>query len=163
MIEDWDIPAAQPASAAGSVQVMAVVPLPAESGGAGEILVQSAFGNLKLPAGEIQPRETSLRAVTRVTLGATGVKVSPERLVYVVEQPGKALAMCVLCALVEDDDADPKPGVRFADIGSAEGEFEPLPLRELLIEDVRSGFVRGVAHVAISFDADGRQQTSVTW
>lgn len=163
MIEDWDIPAARLSASDGSVQVMAVVPLPGELGGAGEILVLSAFGNLKLPAGEIQPRETSLRAVTRVALGTTGVRVTPERLVYVVEQPGKPLALCVLCALVPDDAGDTKPGVRFADIGSAEGEFEPLPLRELLIEDVRSAFVRGVAHVAVSFDEDGREQTTITW
>lgn len=163
MIDDWDIPASKPAASGGTAQVMAVVPLPGELGGAGEILVQSAFGNLKLPVGEIQPRETSLRAVTRVVLGATGARVTPERLVYVVEQPGKPLTLCVLCALVVDDAAETKPGVRFADIGSTGGDFEPSPLRELLLEDVRSGFVRGVAHVAVSFDEDGREQTIVTW
>lgn len=162
MIDDWDILTAKPA-AGGTANVAAVVPLPAELGGASEILVQSAFGNVKLPSGEIQPRETSLRAVTRVVLGATGVRVTPERLVYVIEQPGKPLALCILCALVTDDDADTKPGVRFADIGAIDGEFEPSPLRDLLIEDVRSGFVRGVAHVAVSYDEDGREQTTVTW
>ena len=163
MIDDWDVPAAKPTSSEGSAQVAAIVPLPNDVGGAGEILVLSAFGNLKLPAGEILPRETSLRAVTRVVLGATGVRVTPERLVYVVEQPGKPLALCVLCALVTDDDADTKPGVRFASIGASEGDFEPAPVRELLIEDVRSGFLRGVAHVVVSFDEDGREQQTVTW
>ncbi len=163
MIADWDIPATTSASSGGSAQVMAVVPLPGELGGAGEILVMSAFGNVKLPAGEIQPRETSLRAVARVVLGSTGVRVTPERLVYVVEQPGKPLALCILCALVADDDADTKPSVRFAAIGAIDGEFEPSPLRELLIEDIRAGFVRGVAHIAVSFDSDGREQSSVTW
>jgi hypothetical protein len=163
MIADWDIPAANPATTGSNAQVMAIVPLPHELGGANEILVLSAFGTLKLPAGEIQPRETSLRAVTRVALGTTGVRVSPERLVYVIEQPGKPVALCVLCALVADDNVDTKPGVRFAEIGSGDGDFEPSPLRELLIEDVRAGFVRGVAHVAVSFDEDGREQTTVTW
>jgi hypothetical protein len=163
MIEDWDIPAAKPATSGASAQVAAVVPLPAEMGGASEILVLSAFGNMKLPAGEIQPRETSLRAVSRVVLGTTGVRVTPERLAYVVEQPGRPLALCILCALVPEDDVDTKPGVRFADIGSGGGEFDPSPLRELLIEDVRSGFVRGVAHVTVSYDEDGNEQTTVTW
>jgi hypothetical protein len=163
MIAEWDIPASKPAETGGSVQVVAVVPLPSDAGGSGEILALSAFGNLKLPAGEIQPRETSLQAVRRVVRGTTGVRVSPERLVYVIEQLGKPLALCVLCGLVEDDDGDTKPGVRFASIASSDGEFEPAPLRELLIEDIRSGFVRGVAHVAVSFDDDGREQRSVTW
>lgn len=163
MIDDWDIPASRPSAAGDSAQVAAVVPLPDDLGGAGEILVLSAFGNLKLPAGEILPRETSLRAVSRVVLGTTGVRVTPERLVYVIEQSGKPLALCILCALVMDGDADTKPGVRFADIAAAEGEFEPSPLRELLVEDVRSGFVRGVAHIAVSYDEDGREQLTVTW
>lgn len=163
MIADWDIPSTTPGVTGGHARVMAVIPLPDDLGGSGEILVQSAFGNLKLPAGEIQPRETSLKAVARVVLGATGVRVTAERLVYVVEQPGKPLALCILCALVADDDADTKTGVRFASIGDASGDFEPAPLRELLIEDVRSGFVRGVAHVAVSFDQDGREQAIVTW
>jgi hypothetical protein len=163
MIEDWDIPTARPAATGEGIQVAAVVPLPAELGGAGEILVLSAFGNLKLPSGEIQPRENSLRAVTRVTLGAAGVRVTPERLLYVVEQPGKPLALCVLCGLAADDDPDTKPGVRFANIASADGEFEPAPLRELLVEDIRSGFVRGVAHVVVSFDDEGRERQTVNW
>jgi ADP-ribose pyrophosphatase YjhB (NUDIX family) len=163
MIDDWDIPATKPVPGEGAAQVAAIVPLPNALGGAGEILVLSAFGNLKLPAGEIQPRETSLRAVSRVVLGTTGVRVTPERLVYVVEQSGKPLALCILCALVADDDADTKPGVRFANVAAVDGEFEPQPLRELLVEDVRSGFMRGVAHVVVSFDVDGREQTTVTW
>lgn len=163
MIDDWDIPATKAMSSERAAQVAAIVPLPDALGGAGEILVLSAFGNLKLPEGEIQPRESSLRAVSRVVLGATGVRVTPERLVYVIEQPGKPLALCILCALVAGDDADTKPGVRFANIGASEGEFEPLPLRELLVEDVRSGFMRGVAHVVVSFDVDGRERTTVTW
>lgn len=163
MIADWDIPATKPTSSEGATQVAAIVPLPDALGGAGEILVLSAFGNLKLPGGDIHARETSLKAVSRVVLGATGVRVTPERLVYVVEQYGKPLALCVLCALVEADDTDTKPGVRFANIGASDGDFEPAPLRELLNEDVRSGFMRGVAHVAVSFDEDGREQTTITW
>lgn len=162
MIDDWDIPATKTSSASGA-QVAAVVPLPSELGGAGEILILSAFGNMQLPAGEIQPRETSLRAVTRVVLGLTGVRVMPERLVYVVEQPGKPIALCVLCALVPDDDGDTRPGVRFAVVDGGDSEFEPAPLRELLVEDVRSGFLRGVAHVAVSYDEDGRERSTVTW
>ncbi len=163
MIADWDIPTTKPSSSEAATQVAAIVPLPDALGGAGEILVQSAFGNLKLPAGDIQARESSLKAVSRVVLGATGVRVTPERLVYVVEQHGKPLALCILCALVETDDTDTKPGVRFANISASDGDFEPAPLRELLIEDVRSGFMRGVAHVTVSFDEDGREQTTVTW
>ncbi len=163
MIAEWDVPASKPSSTDGAPHVVAVVPLPDALGGAGEILVVSAFGNLKLPSGEIQPRETSLRAVSRVVLGATGVRVTPERLIYVVEQHGKPLALCMLCALVEADDSDTKPGVRFANISASDGDFEPAPVRELLIEDVRSGFMRGVAHVAVSFDEDGQEQSTVTW
>jgi hypothetical protein len=32
-----------------------------------------------------------------------------------------------------------------------------------LVEDVRSGFLRGVAHVAVSYDENGREQSTVTW
>jgi ADP-ribose pyrophosphatase YjhB (NUDIX family) len=163
MVAEWDIPSAKPVETGTGPQVMAVVPLPSDAGGSSEILVMSAFGNLKLPAGEIQPRESSLQAVRRVVRGTTGVRVNPERLVYVIEQPGRPLALCVLCGLVEDDEADTKPGVRFASIAGSDGEFEPSPLRELLIEDIRSGFVRGVAHVVVSFDDDGREQRTVIW
>jgi ADP-ribose pyrophosphatase YjhB (NUDIX family) len=163
MIADWDIPAATPPASDAATQVLIVVPLPSEMGGAGEILVLSAFGNLKLPAGELQPRETSVKAASRIALGVAGVRVTPERLVYVIEQPGKPLALAILCALVADDDADTKPGIRFADPGSSTGEFEPAPLRELLIEDVRAGFVRGVAHIAVGYDELGREQISTTW
>lgn len=162
MIAEWDIPAGKPAEPGSVPQVMAVVPLPGDAGGNGEILVLSAFGNLKLPAGDIQPRETSLQAARRIARGATGVRVSPERLIYVVEQPGKPIALCVLCGLDADDDPDTKPGVRFASIGSSDGEFEPPFLRELLIEDIRSGFIRGVAHITVTYD-DGREQRSINW
>ena len=162
MIDDWDIPPTR-APETGGPQVAAVIPLPAEMGGSGEIMVMSAFGSMKLPAGEILPRETSLRAVTRVILGTTGATVSAERLVYVVEQPGRPILLCVLCALVPDDAADERAGVRFANLASAEGEFEPSHLRELLAEDVRAGFVRGVAHIAVGFDEAGREQATITW
>ncbi|HEX5165270.1 MAG TPA: hypothetical protein VFV93_07740 [Thermomicrobiales bacterium] len=163
MIADWDIPAAKPPASDAATQVLVVVPLPGEMGGAGEVLVLSAFGNLKLPAGELQPRETSLRAASRIALGVAGVRVAPERLVYVIEQPGKPLALAILCGLIADDDADTKPGIRFADPGASAGDFEPAPLRELLIEDVRAGFVRGVAHITIGYDDTGREQVSTTW
>lgn len=163
MIEDWDIPSSRPGSSSDGPEVFAVIPLPQELGGNGELLVQSAFGNMKLPGGPIQPRESSLRAVVRVVLGSTGVRVSPERLVYVVERPNKPIALCVLCQLNVDDAGETKDGVRFAAIGSSDGEFDPSPLRELLIEDVRSGFVRGVAHIAVHYDEDGREATTVTW
>lgn len=163
MIAEWDVPVTRPESGEAT-QVMLVVPLPQELGGAGEVLVLSAFGNLKLPSGTIQPRETSLKAAARIALAVAGIAVSVDRLVYVIEQPGMPLALCVQCELSPDsDNEDAKYGVKFADLSTSEGSFEPSAVRELLIEDVRSGFARGVAHIVVSYDAEGREQTTVSW
>ena len=59
-------------------------------------------------------------------LGPNGLCFSPdERLLYVVEQAGKALTLCFLCALPEDEAPDERPGVRFAPVSGNESEFEP--------------------------------------
>ena len=101
MIDDWDVPATKPGTSGDSTEVVAIVPLTPELGGDGEILVQSAFGNLQLPGGAIQQRETSLKAVVRVVLGMTGVRVKPERLLYVIERPQKPITLGILCGLVD--------------------------------------------------------------
>lgn len=160
--EDW-LPRPQAAEQQGvTLQVAAVVPLAGEMGGAGEVLVLSAFGNMKLPQGEVRANESIQRAVKRVALASTGADVTPERLLYVVEQAGKQVTLCFLCALDGAEDVDTKPGVRFSQIG-ADADFEPAAVRELLVEDARGGFIRPTAYVSASFNEEGQPTINVTW
>ena len=159
--EDW-LPRPAEAEPSGiELRVAPVVPLPASMGGAGEVLMMAAFGSVKLPAGEVRKGESLQQAVRRVALTMTGAVVQPERLVYLVEQAGRHLLVCILCALEDTDAADAKPGARFVRV-SAETDLEPAILRELLIEDAPSGCVRPCAWVVSTFD-DGRPAADVRW
>jgi hypothetical protein len=162
MIEDWDIPATPREPGAAAMRVVAVIPLPEAMGGSGEVLALAAFGSVKLPTGDTRPRESSYRAATRIALGVAGAHVTPERLVYVVEQPGEPVTLCVLCALQEAEEVESKPGVRFVAV-AAGTELEPPALREVLHEDLQGGFVRPVAHVIVGYDESGRERVDVTW
>ncbi len=159
--EEWVKPP-MPLAAGIAVQVAAVVPLPAELGGAGEVLGLYAFGNLKLPSGDARSGEGIFAAAARVVLGMAGISVTPERLIYVVEQVGKQLTLCVLCALRDPEDTPDRAGVRFVPPAAAD-ELDPAAVRELLIEDVQQGFVRPVAFASVGYDELGRVKTTVSW
>lgn len=160
--EDWQ-PRPEPADTQGvALHVAAVVPLPGDAGGEGEVLVLSAFGNMKLPQGQVRANESLQRAVKRVTLGSTGAEVTPDRLLYVVEQAGKQVTLCFLCTLDGAEDVETKPGVRFASVGS-DADFEPVAVRELLVEDARGGFIRPTAYVSSFYNEDGKPTVAVTW
>lgn len=160
--EEWSRPSA--ASGAGiELRVVAVVPLPTELGGNGEVLALSAFGNVKLPGTEVRAGETMQRAASRAVLQMAGVTARSERLLYVIEQAGKSLTLCVLCSLPDDEAPDERPGVRFVPVVGNDSEFEPPAVRELLLEDVRNGFVRPTAFATVGWDENGRQRVDVTW
>ena len=137
----------------------ALVPLPAEAGGARELLAMSSEGgDWKLPGAALYPGERIFAAARRIARETTGLAVLPERLVYFLEDE-RGPAWVVLC----DADFDAEPGeaasqVQFVDPGALPGILEPHALRELLIEDLAAGFMRPVAHVIV----DTRQSPAVT-
>lgn len=146
-----------------SVEVAAVVPLPQEFGGAGEILAIAAFGSARLPAGELPPGASLFAAARRVVWQSTGAGATAERLVYIVERAGRSLTFCVLCALDDTDEApEPRAGVRFISPAAVD-EFDPPPLRDLLIEDAQQGFARPVAHVAMLPLENGGERVEIRW
>jgi hypothetical protein len=160
--EDWLPRPTQPQQAGPELRVAAVVPLPAELGGSGEVLVLSAFGNLKLPSGEVRQGESIQRAVRRIALANAGAQVEPERLLYVVESTGRQVTLCILCGLDLSHEPETKEGVRFLPI-TTESELEPSAARELLIEDSRGGFVRPTAWVISGFTEEGRPSVEIIW
>jgi len=160
--EDWLPRPSAPEPSGVDLRVAPVVPLASELGGSGEVLVLAAFGSVTLPVGEVRKGESLQQAARRIALTMTGAVVQPERLVYLVEQAGRQLLVCILCALEDAADVEGKPGARFVRI-AAETELEPAVLRELLIEDGPSGFVRPCAWVVSTFDAAGRPAADVRW
>jgi ADP-ribose pyrophosphatase YjhB (NUDIX family) len=159
--EEWQRPpAAEPSGV--NVRVAAVVPLPSDLGGTGEVLGLYAFGSLKLPVGDVRSGESIRAAASRAVLGMTGLSATPERLVYIVEQVGKQLTLCVLCVPREGEDVPERPGIRFVPPASVD-DLDPPAIRELLIEDAASGFVRPVAFVTVGFDETGQERATVVW
>jgi ADP-ribose pyrophosphatase YjhB (NUDIX family) len=160
--EDWLARPAPPQQAGPELRVAAVVPLPSDLGGSGEVLVLSAFGSLKLPNGEIRQGESIQRAVRRVALATAGAHVIPERLLYVVETSGRQVTLCILCGLDLSVEPETKEGARFLPI-SVESDLEPSAAKELLVEDSRGGFVRPTAWVVSAFTDEGRPSVEVIW
>jgi ADP-ribose pyrophosphatase YjhB (NUDIX family) len=159
---DWEKPQ-EPVSSGIPWRVAAIVPLPSELGGAGEVLALSAFGSAKLPSGEARAGENVLAAAERVVLGSAGARVTAERVVYVHELAGRQLTLCVLCALDSEDDSEPRAGVRFVPLKGSEDDFEPPGIRELLIEDMQAGFVRPIAYLQVRRDEFGRDRVEASW
>jgi hypothetical protein len=148
-----------------AVRVMAVVPLPAELGGAGDVLALAAFGSVRLPSGDVQPGESIFAATARMVRQVTGAAVRPERVIYLHEQAGRELLLCVLCALDADDTDAATPtrvGVRFVPADAFPDDFEPAALREMLVEDSQQGFVRPVAHIMLTA-TDDRERVEIIW
>jgi ADP-ribose pyrophosphatase YjhB (NUDIX family) len=159
---DWERPREEPVAGV-ALSVAAIVPLPAELGGANEVLARAAFGSARLPAGPIRAGESVSAAAVRILLGTTGARASAERVVYVHEAAGREITLCVLCVLDRDDDMDPRPGVRFVAPTGTDDAFEPIGVGELLAEDLRAGFVRPIAYVRVTRDEFGRERAEPSW
>lgn len=142
------------------VTVYAIVPF-AEFGG-DDLLVLQAGGCITLPTGTTAAGERVLDAASRIVLETTGLDVTPVRVVYLLESPATGVSLGVLCSVGEiPEDIE---GMRGEVVGltGAQQDFEPMALREVLVEDLRSGFVRPVAHV-VEMPADGHRRVEVSW
>lgn len=158
---DWERSRETPSSGM-EVQIAVIAPLPDDLGGAGEVLALAAFGSAKLPAGPIRTGESVLAAAERILLGTTGASATAERVIYVHEAVGRQLTLCVLCELRINDDADERAGVRFV-APDGDDAFEPVGVGELLIEDLRAGFVRPMAYIRVVRNEFGRERAESSW
>lgn len=140
--------------------VAAVVPF-AEDGG-DEVLVLDNDGLIALPIGELNPGERVLDAAARIVSESTGLRVAPLRVLYLLENADGSMIFGVLCAPSDDsgDEANLRGDV--VSLSRIERDFLPMALLEILVEDLRSGFIRPVAHVIESSGPDGRN-VHVTW
>jgi len=131
-----------------SVQVAAIVPF---SGfGSDELLLVPGEGEYALPSGNVQPGERVLGAASRIVLEMTGLGVVSVRLLYVIEEDPASITFGVLCEPGDSgDEARDLTGeiVRVLEIS---GRFQPVALFDMLVEDLRSGFVRPVGHVVVT-------------
>jgi hypothetical protein len=133
-------------------------------GGQGELLMITAFGGARLPSGDLLPNESIHEGTARVVQRVTGARVEPRRVAFLLERVGDEWLIGVLCELAGDGEiSESRPGVRFVALASGTHDFDPPALRELLVEDSASGFVRPTAHIAISTDERGEQTVTTTW
>jgi hypothetical protein len=146
------------------IRVAGVVPLSSELGGQGELLVVAAFGGARLPTGDLLPNERILDGAARVVQQVTGARVTPQRVVFLLERVAREWVLGVLCSLADDLAAsETRPGVRFHSLAGGSLDFDPPALRDLLVEDARGGFVRPSAHITIITDDLGGETASVSW
>lgn len=140
--------------------VYAIVPF-AEFGG-DDLLLLQGDGFVALPSGSTRAGERVLDAASRIVLETTGLPVTPGRVVYLLESPAAGVSLGVLCDV--GDIPDDVEGMRGEVVGLAvtEQDFEPMALREVLVEDLRSGFVRPVAHV-VEVLKNGQRRVEVSW
>lgn len=146
------------------VRVAGVVPLPAELGGQGELLVVAAFGGARLPTADLLPNERILDGTARVVQHVTGAHVTAERIVFFLERVAREWVIGVLCRLdVEVAASETRPGVRFVSLADDAFDFDPPALRDLLVEDARGGFVRPIAHLTVVTDDFGGESVTAVW
>lgn len=126
------------------VNVAAIIPI-AEFAGDELLLVEDA-GQFVPPSGPLHPGERVLDAARRIVLEKTGLLGEPVRLVYILERADSRLLLGVHCLVSDSGTAGEQVA---GSIVSLRGDvaFAPVALREVLVEDLRSGFVRPVAHV----------------
>ncbi len=144
----------------GIATIYAIVPF-AEFGG-DDLLVLQTGGRIRMPSGAARAGERVLPAASRIVLETTGLPVTPVRIVYLLESPESGISLGVLCSVGEIPD-DPE-GMQGDVVGlsGTEQDFEPMALREVLMEDLRSGFVRPVAHV-VEVLVNGHRRVEVSW
>lgn len=144
-----------------TVHVVAIVPLAAEFG-SDEVLVLPGAGVLRLPFGPLEPGERLLDAAARIVFEQAGFLPEAGRLVYLLETQGGTLIVGVQCNLPADLDDGVDLRGEFVSLSDIKLRLEPMALREILVEDLRSGFVRPVAHLIESSGGDG-SPVQITW
>lgn len=144
-----------------AIHVVAIVPLSSGFGG-DELLVLRDAGTLRLPLGPLQPGERLLDAAARIVLEQAGFRPLAARLVYLLEAHDGWLIAGVQCNLPDDLDDDLDLRGEFVALTQTDMPLEPVALREILVEDLRSGFVRPVAHLVERSGGDG-PQVEIVW
>lgn len=125
-------------------QIAAIIPIAEFAGD--ELLLLEVDDRLVLPTGSMDSGERVLEAASRIVLVKTGLPVVPVRLVYFLEQANGTVLLGVQCQIEDTALSDhPVAGSIVALTGNE--RFEPLALREVLVEDLRTGFIRPVAHI----------------
>ena len=145
------------------VSVIAVIPLPIELGGNGDVLVLEESRCHTLPMGEPLPGELVMDAVRRVVREKAGVVVEPIRLLYIAEERGEQVVFGILCEIQLDQNAIPEDRAQFVDVSKLNRILEPAWIVETLAEDAASGFHRPVAHIVVIRDDNGKESTTITW
>lgn len=143
-----------------NIQVLAVIPF--SEFGSDELIVVPAGEEFQLPTGALASGERVLDAVVRIVKSTIGIVVVPVRLAYVIEGVDDAVIFGVLCDLGDALEDTTELHGEVASPGSLGDRFVPVALREVLMEDLRSGFVRPVAHI-VSGGEQGSTGTAVTW
>ena len=143
-----------------SIKVASVVPF----GGYGsdELLLTPVNGGYGLPAGSLLPTERVLDAASRIVLEVTGLQVTAVRLLYLLEGGPSGITFGVLCEPGDPGDEDLDLHGEIVRISTLEHDFQPVALLDILVEDLRSGFVRPVAHVVETLAETGRI-VDVSW
>ena len=144
-----------------AIRVVAIVPLSGEYGG-DELLVMRRGDALVLPCAPLQIGERLMDAAARVVLERAGFVPDPVRLVYLLEQQNGSIIVGVQCTLPADIGEGAELRGEFVSLTKSDLRFEPVALREILVEDLRSGFVRPVAHLVESSGGDG-PAVQITW
>ena len=143
------------------VHVAAIVPLASELGG-DELLVLRNADRLMLPFGPLAPGERLLDAAERVVREQAGFPPEAVRLVYLLEARNGALIAGVQCNLPADLNDEVDLRGEFVSLSHTDLRLEPMALSEILVEDLRSGFVRPVAHLIELSGGDG-PSVQITW
>ena len=143
-----------------TVIVAAVVPF-AEDGG-DDVLVLDRDGAIALPLGALTPGERVLDAAVRIVFETTRLRVAPLRVLYLLENAEGGVVFGVLCAPSDDGGHETDFHGDLASLSRIERDFLPMALLEILVEDLRSGFIRPIAHVIESSGPEGRS-LHVTW
>jgi hypothetical protein len=142
------------------IQVAAVVPFGVY--GTDELLLMPADGTYRLPAGAVLPAERVLDAASRIVLDVTGLQVGAVRLLYVLESDRSGVTFGVLCEPGDSGFDDQDLRGEIVRLSTLERDFQPVALLDILVEDLRSGFVRPVAHVVETQSGTGRI-VDVSW
>lgn len=143
------------------VHVVAVVPLATEFG-SDELLVLPSAEAIMLPSGPLRAGERLLDAAARIVFEQAGFLPEAARLVYLLETQDGTLIAGVQCNLPVDLGEDVDLRGEFVSLSHTDLRLEPMALREILVEDLRSGFMRPVAHLIELSGGDG-PSVQITW
>lgn len=126
------------------VEVAAIIPIAEFAGD--ELLLVEDGDQVVPPSGLLWPGERVLDAARRIVLERTGLPAEPARLVYILERAGGGVLFGVHCRISDDASAGEQTTGSIVALAGND-RFRPVAIREVLVEDLRTGFVRPVAHV----------------